>query len=440
MTRVLGIELRRSAAIGTALILAVIGALLLYFAEQIYFADGWMQLAMTMRLYLALLWPLALAAGAWQARRDQRAKVAELFATTPRPQAQRFLPVVLAMTAAVVTGYLAMGLAGAAWIAGTATYLPVATFAVLGVGLLALVAAVWLGLAVGRLIPSPVTAPLLGIAGLATLLLIPGATRPKGWLALLLSPIYEMNMPGPFQTLPGVASAAQALWLAGLAAGALLLLVAAGWRWRVTALLPVALGLALGIAVMPHEDRVVRNAVDMTAKELVCADGEPRVCLSRIHAGLLPEVTGPAREALTMLATIPGAPDRVHEDTTTFSPDAYPAETADVVLLSITVGPDAHVENSADLVTDVLVRALSNPYSCEGSGGRTDALAAAFWLRDREPVLNGPHDPTMVGEATAIWQGLTSLPADEATARVAALRKAAVDCTATDGTLLGETR
>src|SRR3712207_7825447 len=49
------------------------------------------------------------------------------------------------------------------------------------------------------------------------ILLIPGATRPRGWLALVFSPIYEMNMPDAFQTVPGRASASQAVWLAALA-------------------------------------------------------------------------------------------------------------------------------------------------------------------------------------------------------------------------------
>lgn len=439
MNRVLGIELRRSAAVGTMLTLAVIGTLLIYFLEQIYFADGWMQLAMTMRLYLALLFPLALAAGAWQARREQRAMVAELFSTLPRPRAQRVLPVVLAMTLAVVAGYLTVGLAGAAWIAGTARYLPAAVFAVVGVGLLALVAAVWLGLAAGRLLPSPVTAPLLAVVGFASLLLIPGATRPHDWLGMMLSPIWAMNMPGPYETMNGLVSAAQGLWLAGLAVTGMLLLISGGWRLRVAAVLPVALGLALGAAVMPRSVDVL-SAVDTRAKELVCSEDEPRVCLSRVHAGLLDEVTGPAREALTVLAAVPGAPTRVHEDTSTYSPDVFPPRQADVVLLDVEVGQDAHLENGADVVANVLIKALSNPWSCGEYSGRSDAMAAAFWLLGREPALNGELNQGAVDEAKVLWQGLAKLPADEAAGRVAALRKAATNCAVTDGALLGGAR
>ena len=82
-------------------------------------------------------------------------------ASTPRPRGHRTVPTLAAMAVAVVCGYLAMGAAGGLWIIGTAEYLPVQVFVVTAVGVLALIAAVWLGLAVGRLLPSPATAPAL---------------------------------------------------------------------------------------------------------------------------------------------------------------------------------------------------------------------------------------------------------------------------------------
>src|SRR3954467_10549885 len=112
MTRILGIELRRSAALGTALMVLVIGVVLLFFAEGIDFATGWMQLAMTQRLYLAPPWPLGLAAGAWQARREHRSNVAELFASTPRPRAHRTGPTLGALAAGVVARHPAVGVGG----------------------------------------------------------------------------------------------------------------------------------------------------------------------------------------------------------------------------------------------------------------------------------------------------------------------------------------
>ena len=425
MSRVFGIELRRSAALGSALILLLIGALLLFFADQSAFTTGWMQLAMTQRLYLAVLWPLALAAGAWQARREHRSNVAELFASTPRPRANRMVPTLGAMAVAVVAGYLAMGIAGGVWIAGTARYLSASVLAVVAVGLLALIAAVWLGLAAGRLLSSPATAPALGIAGLGLLLLIPGATRPHGWLALVFSPIYEMNMPDAYTTVPGRASVAQAVWLAALAVGALLLFASGGWRLRVAALLPVVLGAALAIAVMPRDNRYVTDAVDPVARELVCAHDDPRVCVSRVHTGLLGEVAGPAREALTVLAKLPAAPTQVHEDTTTYVPIVYPPWHDDVVLLRIDAGPDGHLADRGGVLAEVVAGAFASRGDCDHSAGPDERLAAAYWLIGRQP--DAP------GDAVKLWQGLRQRP--DAAARVAALRQAALGCTVEDGQL-----
>ncbi|GAA2511940.1 hypothetical protein [Winogradskya humida] len=438
MNRILGIELRRSAAIGTALTVAVIGSVLLFFAEGIYFSDGWLQLAMTQRLYLALLWPLALAAGAWQARREGRANVGELFASTPRPRVQRTAPTLGVMTVAVVVGYLLMGLAGGLWIIGTARYLPVAVFAVTAVGLLSLIAAVWLGMAAGRLMPWLVTAPLMGVAGLALLLSLPGATRPRGWLALVFSPIYEMNMPDAFQDVPGRASASQAIWLAALAATAVMLLVSSSWRLRVAALLPVILGATLAIGVMPHGKRVVIGATDPASKELVCAQGEPGVCVGRVHSGLLSEVTSPAREGLAVLAKLPGAPTQVHEDTTTFLPDAYPTWHDDVVLLRVETGPDGHLLNSKAVQVEVVSGAFSSPPQCEKPASYADTMAAAFWLMGQEPkadlLVAAPEE---IDEVATVWQGLQALPAAEAQSQLQALRKAALTCSGGDRLLTG---
>ena len=436
MSRVFGIELRRSVALGSALILMAAGTLLLFFPDPSAFTTGWMQLAMTQRLYLAVLWPLALAAGAWQARREHRSNVAELFASTPRPPAHRTVPTLGATAVAVIGGYVAMGVAGGLWIAGTARYLPASVFAVLAVGLLALVAAVWLGLAVGRLLPSPATAPALGVAGLGLLLLIPGATRPYGWLALVFSPIYEMNMPDAYTTVPGRASVAQAIWLAALAVTAVLLFAAGDWRVRVAALLPVVLGGALAIAVMPRDSRYVTDAVDPVARELVCAHDDPRVCVSRVHSGLLTEVTAPAREALAVLAGLPSAPTQVHEDTTTYLPAVYPPWREDVVLLRVDAGPDGHLTDRGGVLAEAVSGAFASRPDCEHVAGPEVKLAAAYWLIGREPVApGGGYDPATVTSAVALWQGLRHLPGAEAKARVVALRQAALSCTVEDGQL-----
>ncbi|WP_433364057.1 hypothetical protein ACQPZX_33295 [Actinoplanes sp. CA-142083] len=432
MSRVFGIELRRSAALGSAVILLVVGVLVLFFAGETLFTTGWMQLAMSQRLFLALLWPVALAAGAWQARREIRSKVEELFATTPRPRAHRMIPTLGAMGVGVVAGYLAMALAGGLWIVRTARYLPVQFFAVTAVGLLSLIAAVWLGLAVGRLLPSPATAPGLGVAGLGLLLVIPGATRPRGWLALVFSPIYEMNMPDAYTTVPGRVSLSQAIWMTALAVAAVLLFASNGWRLRVAAVLPVVLGAALAIAAMPHQKRVVVDAIDPVARELVC---EPQVCVSRVHSGLLGEVTPRAREGLKILAKLPAAPTQVHEDTTTYGPPMYPAWHDDVVLLTVHADSKAHLDNRGGTAAEVVAGAFASKPNCANFAGPAERLAAAYWLIGSEPVARGDYDPAAIGEAVQLWQGLRQLPESEAMAKIVALRQAALACTVEKGQL-----
>ncbi|MBY8872245.1 hypothetical protein K7640_10380 [Micromonospora sp. PLK6-60] len=435
MTRILGIELRRSAALGAALAVAVAGVALLFLVDPTLFTTGWMQLVMTQRLYLAVLWPLALAAGAWQARRERRSNVTELFATVPRPHAQRVVPTLGAMAVAMAGGYLTVGLAGGLWIVGTARYLPAASVAVPAVGVLALITAAWLGLAIGRLLPWPMTAPALGVAGLGLLLAIPFLTRPRGWLALVFSPITEMNMPGAYATVPGRASLAQAVWLACLAGAAVLLLVSTGWRLRVAAVLPVAVGAMLAVLVMPHQNRLVIDAIDPVARELVCTPDEPQICVSRVHSGLLAEVTGPARQGLAALGQLPDAPTRVHEDTTTYVPAHYPTWRADVVLLRIEVGRDGHLADRTGVAAELALAAFASPPRCEHVVPPAEQLAAAHWLLGRPPVTPEFHEPEAAATATRLWQDLRRLPDGEATTRVGALRRAALTCAAGDGLL-----
>jgi len=136
-----------------------------------------MQLAMTQRLYLALLWPLTLAGRRLAGHAVSIGRTwRNCSPVTPRPRAQRTVATLGAMAVAVVCAYLAMGMAGGLWIVGTAEYLPVSVFrrhsrrrpgADRG------------GLArSGGRPPAAVAGhrPRAGRGGLALLLLIPGAT------------------------------------------------------------------------------------------------------------------------------------------------------------------------------------------------------------------------------------------------------------------------
>lgn len=433
MRRVLVIELRRSAAAGAVLILVLAGAVLLYAAPQRW-STGWMSLAMAQREYLVLLWPLALAAGAWQARREHRSKVAELFASTARPPAQRMVPTLGAMGIAVVCAYLAMIAVGVPWIIDTAGYLPATAFVIAAVGGLAMVAAAWLGLAIGRLLPSPVTAPALAVAGIGLLMAL--SVGQREWLSLVFSPMYGMGQYTDYQTVYGRVSAAQAIWLAALAGTAAILLASGGWRGRVAALMPAVLGAVVAIVLIPRNDEFVAHPIDPVAQELVCADNAPRVCVSRVHSGLLPEVIPLAEQALAMLAKLPDPPTTAHEDTTTYYPDTSPPRQADVVLINIRVDRYGHLAHKATVLPAMLYAAGANTHGCVGASSTPVARAAGYWLLGREPVAEYAGEEAEVNaEAVTLWRGLRSLPESEAAARVAAVRRAALACEDLDGLL-----
>jgi len=435
MSRILRIELRRSAAAGTALVLLVAGALLLY-ASTDGWASGWMALAMVQRQYLVLLWPLALAAGAWQARREQRSNVAELFASTARPLAQRVAPVLAAMTIAVVAGYAAMTAAAVPWIIGTVSYLPTAVFAVLAVGALSLVAAAWFGMAVGRLVPSALTAPGLAVAGIGLLLVLtPTAVGGHEGVTAVFSPTQGLGLFGDFRTISGRVSAAQGVWLAALAVTGLVLLAAETRRARTAALLPAVLGAALAILVIPRGGDFVESPIDPVARELVCTEAGPRVCVSRMHAGLLAEVEPLARQGLTMLAKLPNAPTTAAEDTNSFLDEHAQPQRPDTVTFNLRVDSDGHLADDRTFLPEMLNAAGVNAYACGNELSRPVSRAAAYWLMEREPTA-GAHDPAEeTAQTRALWQSLRKLPEREAAARVASVRTAALACESLDGLL-----
>jgi hypothetical protein len=429
---VLGIELRRSAGLGAALITVLVGVVALYGAPGRW-SSGWMALAMVLREYLILLWPLALAAGAWQGRRDYRANVGELFATTARSRAQRMLPVLGAMAIMLTVAYLLVTVAGLAWVGTTAGYRPLLNFAVVtGVGVLALIGAAWLGLGIGRMLPSPATAPALGVAGV--LLIFPSAFVSPDWLAAAISPIFGTSQHHDYQTIDNRVSGALAIWTAALAATGLVLFIAGGWRARAAALVPVLLGLTVAIGVVPRDPDVLDMPVDPTARELVCTDDTPTVCVSRVHAHVLEALTPLAREALTVLAKLPDTPTVVHEDTYVLGDVGSPPQDG-VITVPIRIDKRGGLAHSAAVVPEI-VSGLGVEYDgkCRNRD-HTVERAAAYWLLGREPqsevgIIPGliSEDPGLNAEAVRLWQGLRELSDNEALARVAAVRKAILAC------------
>lgn len=426
MSRVIRIELRRSAALGTALVLLLAGVGILWYARSGW-SSGWMSMAMSQRQYLILVLPLALAGGAWQARREHTSRVAELFASTPRPRRQRVTPLLVVFALAVTLVYPLTTVIAGTWIAGTARYLPADAFAVVAVGVLAAVGAAWLGMAVGRLVPLLVTAPALAVAGVVVLTLIYHVVGKRDWLAMLLSPTHGMGLYTDYQTVPVRVSAAQALWLAALAVAAAMLLAADRWQSRAASVLPVPLGLAAGLLVIPHGADFAENPTDPVAKELVCTETRPQVCVSRVHRGLLPEIEPLARHGLTLLARLPNAPATAVEDTFTYFGAPEPPQRPGTVLLDVRVGRDGHLADKDAFVFQMLYAAGVRRPDCPEPTDPAVATAAAFWLEGRGHVDPLTSDEVQV-RAEQLWQGLRLLPEHEAAARVAAVRDAAFAC------------
>ncbi|GAA2331523.1 hypothetical protein OKJ48_11410 [Streptomyces kunmingensis] len=435
MNRILGIELRRSAAAGAALLIVLAGSIVLY-ATGGRWSSGWMALAMTQREYLAVLAPLAMAAGAWQSYREHRANVAELFGSAPRPRPQRIVPILATTALAVLVAYAVTLLVAAPRIAGTARYLPPAAFAVVAVGLVAMVASVWIGLAVGRLVPALATAPALAVTGFALLVFAPHAL-PDGGIATAFSPM-GTSMFSDYDTVGGRVSLAQALWVAAVAAAGVVLLAVHNRRFALAALLPLAIGATATAVVVPTGDAYARGTLDPIAQELVCADGSPRVCVSRAHEGLLPEVTPRARHALGLLSITPVV--EAHEDTTTFSPPTSPAPRSDTALMTITVGKDGHLANPDRFELTLLINAFTGPVNCEVSPDFDVATAAAYWLLDREPTIGLDGLALENPDPVTLWKSLRTLPRAEADARVTAVHEAAQKCQDTTDLLTRSSR
>jgi hypothetical protein len=427
VSRILFIELRRTPALWSALVLLAAWAGLLYNAPERW-TSGYMILALDQRWYLSVFLGLAMAAGAAQGRRDHRSRVTEMFAGVARPRLQQAVPLLLAYGSTVASAYAgATGLA-ALRLAGTAEYLAAGAFAgVVAAGAVAMVAAVWFGLAAGRLLPYLVTAPLLAIASFASPVVARGITGDREWLSTLLFPSYGLGGGSDFDTMPGRVSVAQLLYLAGLAAGAALLFAAAHWRARLVALVPPLLGAAAAVLVLQGGSAFVRNPIDPDARELVCTADAPQVCVARIHSGVLDEVTPPARAALAKLARLPGAPSRAVEHLDFGS--KVVDQSADVVLIPLFIGDDGHAREPGK-IEGYMVRNLGVvPFVCPDEAPGTDEVvveAASAWLLGTEPELPA---------ARPLWQRLEKLDEREAAARVAAVRRAILACEPGDGLL-----
>ena len=436
--RMLGIELRRSSAWPTALVVAVLGiaglfSLVLSKEAGIWDAQ-WSSLATFQRIMLILLWPLTLGAGAWQARRDRRSRAEELLGTTARPSWRRLLPTAFAMALGLIVGYLLIFAVGAIRVAAVTDYFPSNWLPVALVGALSLVAAGWLGMGFGRIVPSVYTPPVLVVLGFLTLLtpLQLAKGGPPGPSALF-SPGFSDHLDEFSMIAPSV-DLGQFLWFAGLALGGLLLVLFARRMASVVAMVPVAVALVIAVPIFDAAPAGGVRADPGAVAEVCTHDNGPTVCVTAAHARSLATLVGPARQALTLLARLPGAPTSVHEVT----PQRRGPQPADQVWFdsdNYTPGQGWDTTNSDELMVKVLAGAGTRP--CDPVNYAVRAIAAA-WLDNTYPapglaVQPGPE----ADRRAALWHTLRALPPDEQIERIAAVRQAGLRCGDLDAALAG---
>lgn len=442
--RVLRIELRRSAApvLGVALFVAAVALLHLLSGPwgkgSAPWDEQWTGLAQWSRYLLIFLWPFVLGGGAWQGLRDHRSRISELRSSTPRPAARRALPTAGALAIGLTVGFLGVLAVGAVRVAAYTDYLHLKWVPITVVGVLAIVAAAWVGLAVGRLVPSLLVPPVLVVAGLAAQIALLRGGGPE-----LLSPVFQSMDISAFTIVPLSVTLVQAAWFGGLAATGFLLFTVSRPRARIAALAPAALGLALAVALLPGLDHGVADA---DAAELVCDDDGPSVCVTRAHAAALPNIAGPARKALADLAKLPTAPTSVRElvPAHELAPPG-PAKPerprpADVVLVDLADGifrGDSDVLSDPDALRLVVLAGAGTP-ACDEQPENWDAAlrtivartVTAAWFTGELAPLPGERWTWEADrdEFQQAWSRLRALPSDEQRDRVAAYRTAALNC------------
>jgi hypothetical protein len=251
--RILRTELRRSSALRSAVVVTTLGVLVLYTSNPPQ--EDWIGLAIAQRDILQVFWPLALGVGAWQAVQCRRVHAGEIITVTPRPRWQRVLPTAMATGLAAAAAYIGMFASSVGHLRDINGHVTIDVLPPIAVGALSMLAAGWLGLAIGTLLPSMLTPPVSAVTATAGVAILPWLLSGQGERpgSMLLLPYLQVPRSGTLEltTVSGQVSLAQALWFAALAVTGFAVLAATNWRARVAALLPAIIGAALTLALLP---------------------------------------------------------------------------------------------------------------------------------------------------------------------------------------------
>ncbi|WP_328644853.1 hypothetical protein OHS58_30915 [Amycolatopsis sp. NBC_00348] len=429
------IELRRSIApwAGLALVVIALGFLFLLSGPWWKVPAPWTAntttTALWLRFLMVFLWPVAVGAGAIQGMRDSRSGMVELLSTTSRPGWHRALRLAGAVGALCALGFVLVFGVGLAEVLGHGGFVSASFLPVLFVGLLAIVAGSWVGLAVGRLLPHPLTAPALAVLTLVVSVLVWAAGLLSYSRLGLLTPTFDEPQ-GALVTTSTSVDLGQTAWFLGLAVTGFLLLAANSARTRLLGLLPVVAGAAIALPVFPASADGLMAADSIAAQKL--CDGP--ICVSRAHEDRLAALAGPGREALALLAKLPGAPTRIEEQTAPNSVAGRPARDSGVVYLDFQLNDDLLTADASALRVAVLSGAglpacMPPSYGdLSDMGGRM--IAAAYFTGELKllPEYGGSWFRHEFGRIEQVWQKFRALPADVQFARVAALRQVLLTC------------
>ena len=438
--RVLGLELRRSAALWAGLAVAPAA---LTVAQA---GNGMAVVIGDQRQALILMMPLATAVGAWQARRDRRSGTSDLLGTSPRPAWHRYAHTAAALGIGVVVAYALILVVAAVFAARVGAHYPVDYWVKSMIVTAWLTAAVLLGAAIGRAISWVVTPPLAALSMLVGLTAIalftdtevgPGP-HPGTWL-LPPAPSYDSYI----TLLTPEAARAQLVWAISCAAAAGLLYVATRWL-PLVALGVAGAGLVAAMTLLPE---YLHQGVQMdeTAVVPVCTPEEPVVCALRVHPLVLDDLLGPGGEALTALSErLPNPPNRVEEAYYSWTgyPDPWMPEPArDVVSAEIyTDGSGRLALTPTETLWSVALGAGTAacpnvPQEMWDRDATARVVAAAWVLQETPPepdpdgYFNWIPPPNVTRPA---YEALLGLPEDVQYAQVAAYRDSALACTGED--------
>jgi hypothetical protein len=433
-------ELRRSIAPWAGLALVVVALAFLFLLSGPWWGvpAPWTAQATTtalwVRFLLVFLWPIVVGAGAIQGMRDSRSGMVELLATTSRPGWHRAAKLAGVVGALTGLGYLLVFAVGVVEVGAHDGFFSPGFVPVLGIGLLGVIAGSWVGLAVGRLLPHPLTAPALAVVTLAVTILC-WVSLGAGRVPVLpvragpLSPALAEPR-GTMVTTTTSLDIGQLVWFLGLAATGFLLLAVNSARARLLSSLPLVVALAIALPLFPATPEGALTGDGFAARK-VC---DVPVCVAELHAGRLAALVGPSREALAMLAKLPGAPTRVEEQTGPNSTTDLIRRDPDVVYLDMQRNEDLLTADADDLRLGVLSGAglpsCDPPYSGSlvDQGGRM--IAAAYFTGELKPLPEYASNWFSTGEDILMraWQKFRALPAEVQFARIVAVRQVLLTC------------